>query len=1105
MKKISHYPGKCNPGLNKVLLIMKITTFLILISILTISASTYSQSVKLNLNIKNANIIEVFDEIEKQSDFGFFFKSDQLNLVKRYNIDFEKASIDDVLEYILKDQNANYRIINKNIVVSAPSSSVYNIQDNANVSGKVTDEAGEPLPGVTILVKGTTKGTVTDIDGNYSLPEVSEGDVLVFSFVGMITQEITIGTQSIINVSLAADAIGIEEVVAIGYGVVKKRDITGSVAKVDAEDMTVAPVSRVDMALRGKTAGVQVTSNNGAPGAGTTIRIRGGNSINGSNEPLYVIDGFIGGGDLNLINPADIESMEILKDASATAIYGARGANGVILITTKKGQAGKAKINVNAYYGVQELPKKIDLLTGPERAAYSVEADELTGSPITYPNLSEVTHTDWQDAVTQVASMSNVNLSISGGKGGDNYFFSANYFDQEGIIKNSGFKRFQTRLNLNSKLNDWLTFGANMNFTQSNRANNTVNIWTVLKDGVTTLPVYDENGDYNIINPLSGQLFENPLAQAMLQKNNTYKTRFLGNWYGMASFKNGLTLKSTFGADISSSKQNRYSPGELPRRKDMGIGGYARIDTWKTVNLLNENTITYVKEIGKHNFNVLAGATIQHSESESLWASADGFTNDLLEFNKLSTGDPELRLSDSGFSDWTMVSFLGRLNYSYNDKYLFTASARQDGSSRLAKNHKWAFFPSAAFAWRLGEESFIKDLGVFYNLKLRVSYGKTGNQAIGIYSTLPTLGVTKFFLNENENIGYRQGNLANDDLKWETTDQYSLGLDAAFLNGKLSFELDAYYKKTNDLLLSVELPGTTGYSGRIDNIGSVENKGIEFMFNAIVFESNDFSWDLSFNIAANRNKVLDLGTEKGFRDVKGGARLIEGEPAVVFYGAVYEGTWKSQAEIDALPGYMVGAKPGYPKFKDVNDNDKYDGFNDYDIIGSPEADFFGGFRNSFKYKNFGLDVYFNYSYGNDILNTISPRFFFGGFASNIHGDARNRWTENNTSSDIPRAGSHPIVNVNTPAYSISVHDGSFLRLQTLRFSYTLPTDNISWLSKASLYVTGENLWLLTNYDHGFDPEVNVVDNDGIKKVATGFDGSSYPQNRTFIVGVNVEF
>ena len=1100
MKKKRYLLCAKRHGIGKILKIMKLTLSLLLFAVVSFATESYSQSTRLNLKMENVTIVEIFQEIERTSEFGFLFKSEQLDIEKKYTVDLQDAKIEEVLNQIL-EEGSIYKIIGKNIILTKEEQYFGN-QQQRTISGKVADKNGQPLPGVSIIIKGTTQGTITDFDGNFFLADVPGDATLVFSFVGMKTQELAIAGQSTFDVVLEEDAIGIEEVVAIGYGVVKKRDITGSVAKVNAKDMEVAPVARVDQALRGKTAGVQVTSLNGAPGAGTTIRIRGGNSINASNEPLYVIDGFIGGGDLNLINPADIESMEILKDASATAIYGARGANGVILITTKKGKAGKSKIAIDAYHGMQELPSKIDLLTGPQRAQYANESDELTNTPITYPDLSSVTHTDWQDAVTQVAPISSVNLSISGGKENVDYFFSANYYNQEGIIKNSGFERYQTRLNINAKLNSWLSFGANLNFSRSNRANNTVSLYNVIKDAATSLPIYDENGDYNIINPLSGQLFENPLAQALLQKNNTYKTRFLGNWYGKASFANGLTIKSTIGADVNNSKQNIYTPGSLPRRMDQELGGYARISTSAGVNLLNENTVSYMKDIGKHRFNILGGATIQHAETESLWASADGFTNDLLEYNKLSTGDPELRLSDSGFSDWTMVSFLGRVNYSYNDKYLFTASARQDGSSRLAKNHKWAFFPSAAVAWRMGEEDFIKDLGVFYNLKLRASYGKTGNQAIGIYSTLPTLGVTKFFFNENEYVGYRQGNLANDDLKWETTDQYSVGLDAALLDGKLSFELDAYYKKTKDLLLSVELPNTTGYGGRINNIGSVENKGIEFMLNAIVMERTDFTWDLSFNIAANRNKVLDLGTEKGFRDLTGGARLIEGEPAVVFFGAVYEGTWKSQEEIDALPGYMVGAKPGYPKFKDVNDNGKYDGFNDYDIIGSPEADFFGGFRNSFNYKNFGLDVFFSYSYGNDILNTMSPRFFFGGFASNIHADARNRWTENNTTSNIPRAGSHPIVNVNTPAYSISVHDGSFLRLQTLRLSYTLPSKNISWLNKASIYATGENLWLLTNYDYGFDPEVNA---QGTNSVLRGFDGTVYPQNRTFIIGVNVEF
>ncbi|MCG8310123.1 MAG: TonB-dependent receptor [Cytophagales bacterium] len=1084
---------------------MKISFLFTVLIFFNLNASVFSQNEQIKIDVNSGTLNEVLLSIEEQSKFKIFYKNGQIDIHQPISISLKNLTVEEILDVALEGSGISYTII-ENVVVLSPDGNAQSPNQEKTITGKVISlEDQQGLPGVNVVVKGTLLGTVTDVEGNYTI-QIEDGEsILVFSSVGFVTEEVVVENKSVIDVSLSPDITALNEIVVIGYGVQRKSDLTGSVAKVKSEDIAAAPVSRIDQALRGKAAGVRVVSNNGSPGAGASIRIRGGNSITASNEPLYVIDGFIGGGDLNSINPADIESIEILKDASATAIYGARGANGVILITTKKGLTGKPKINVNAYYGSQRLPQKIDMLTGPERAAYAVESDEFTGAPITYPDLSKVTHTDWQDAVTQIAPISNVHLSVSGGQEKTDYFFSASYFNQEGIIINSGFERFQTRLNINTKINNWLSFGANLNFSRSDRANSTVNLFTVLKDAATSLPIYDENGDYNIVNPLSGQLFENPVAQARLQKNNTYKTRFLGNWYAKASFKNGLTIKSTIGADINNSKQNIYTPGSLPRRMDQELGGYAKISTSSGINLLNENTVSYVKDVGKHSFNLLGGATIQHAETESLWASADGFTNDLLEYNKLSTGDPELRLSDSGFSDWTMVSFLGRVNYSYNDKYLFTASVRQDGSSRLAKNHKWAFFPSAAAAWRLGEEDFIKDLGVFYDLKLRASYGKTGNQAIGIYSTLPTLGVTKFFFNENEYVGYRQGNLANDDLKWETTDQYSLGLDAALLDGKLSFEIDAYYKKTNDLLLSVEMPGTTGYTGRIDNVGSVENKGIEFMLNAVVMELNDFTWDLSFNIAANRNKVLDLGTEKGFRDVRSGARLIEGESAVVFYGAVYEGTWKSQEEIDALPGYMVGAKPGYPKFKDVNENGKYDGFDDYDIIGSPEANFFGGLSSNFSYKNFGLDIYFNYSYGNDILNTMSPKFFFGGFASNIHADARNRWTEDNTTSDIPRAGSHPIVNVNTPAYSISVHDGSFLRLQTLRLSYTLPTKNISWLSKASIYTTGENLWLLTNYDYGFDPEVNAVDNDGIKKVANGFDGSSYPQNRTFIIGVNVEF
>ena len=1059
----------------------------------------FPQDNKFTISVKQSPISEVLDQIEKQSDYSFLYNRDVVDVKRKIDLAVKETPINALLSLIFDGTTVNYKIVDQHIILSPR---FQNVNKKSSVSGVVSDANGVPLPGVTIQVKGASRGVVTGIDGDFIIKDLSSTDVLIFSFIGMKTIEVVVAQQSTLAIVLNDDSIGLNEVVAIGYGVVRKSDITGAISKVTDKEISSSPVSRVDQALQGKTAGVQVTSTNGAPGEGTTIRIRGGNSINASNEPLFVIDGFIGGGDLNSINPSDIASMEILKDASATAIYGARGANGVILITTKKGTAGKSKISFDVYHGIQQLPRKIDLLRGPDRAIYANEADAVLNAPISFPDLSVVTHTDWQDEITQTAPMSNYNLAISGGNEKLTYFFSANYFNQEGIIRNSGFERFQTRLNLNAKLNSWLSFGANMNLNRSDRANNTVNLYNVLKEAATVLPVYDEDGDYNKVNPLSGQFFENPLAQAVMMKNNTYRTRFLGNWNAIASFNNGLTIKSTFGADLNFAKQNIYNPGELPVRKEQNRGGYGSVSTAESVNILNENTINYIKTFGKHRINILGGATIQKSQSENLWASGDGFTNDLLEYNKLSTGDPEKRKSDTGFKDWTILSFLGRVNYSLSDKYLFTLSARQDGSSRLAKKNKWAFFPSAAVAWRLGEEDFVKNLNVFHNLKIRASYGKTGSQAIDIYSTLPTLGVTKYYFNQLENIGYRQGNLANEDLKWETTDQLSFGLDASFLDGKLSLETDLYYKKTKDLLLSVELPGTTGYSSRLDNIGEVENKGIEVMLHAIVFDNKEFSWDASFNIATNRNKVLDLGTDKGYRDVGTGARLIEGEPAAVFYGAVYDGTWKSQAEIDANPGYMVGAKPGFPRFKDVNGNNKFDGLDDYAIIGSPEADFFGGIRNNFHYKNFDLDIFFNFSYGNDIFNTMSPRFFFGDYASNVHSDLKNRWTEQNSTSNIPGAGSISVVDVNTTGYSISVHDGSFLRLKTVKLSYALPANKLPWVSKASIYFTGENLWLLSNYDYGYDPEVN---SQGTNSVLRGFDGSSYPQNRTFILGVNVEF
>jgi TonB-linked SusC/RagA family outer membrane protein len=1082
--------------------IMKLIILFFFGFMMTVSANSYSQKTKLDVNLSNTTIKGLFEYIERNSEFVFLYRSEDFNTAKKVDIELKEATVYQILDQALKDEKVVYDIYERQIVIRKAAESInFQQQQKREFSGTVKDKKGVSLPGVTVIVKGSTIGSTTDTDGQFKLSVPAETTTLIFSFIGMKSQTVNITGRTSISITMEEETIGLEEVVAIGYGVVKKSDLTGSVSKVNAEVFTTVASPRIDQALQGKASGVQVTSSDGSPGAATSIRIRGGNSINASNEPLYVIDGFIDGGDINNINTNDVESIEILKDATSTSIYGARGANGVILITTKRGKEGKSSISVSSSYGVQTLSNKINFLNGPDRAAYATEYQIHNGQPITIPDLSSVKNTDWQEEMTVKAPISNTNISFSGGNKSVKYFLSGNYFNQDGIIINSGFKRYQTRLNLDFDLYSWLKAGATMNISRTVKNNNKVDFYELLKSASTTAPVYKDDGSYNDWTVISGNYFNNPMAEAEMVINNTYSTLILGNYYLAANFKNGLSFKSTFGFDLDFSKTNNYIPGALPRRQDQKLGGYAKVSTLTSTGILNENTVTYLKAFGEHSINLMGGATYQHSQGESLWASGDGFTNDVLEYNKLSTGNPLLRNSETGFSEWTILSFIGRANYSFRSKYLLTLVSRFDGSSRLAKNHKWAYFPSVALAWRIGDEQFIKDLGVFSNLKLRTSYGKTGNQAIDIYSTLPSLEVTDMFFNGAQSVAYRTGNLANPDLKWETTDQFDVGLEAGFFKGRLSFEFDAYYKRTHDLLFSVEIPEQTGYTSMLKNIGEIENRGVELLINAVPVKTKDFSWDISFNIATNKNKVLNLGG-KEFVDVAQGSRLIVGQPAIVFYGMVYEGTWHTQAEIDARKGFMADVLPGYPKFKDVDGNGKFEKTTDREILGSPQPDFFGGIQNTLKYKKIELYFDFQGSYGNEIYNTFGPSLFFGQFATNIHEMALDRWTSENYMSDIPRAGSAKIINVNSDTFSTDVQDGSFIRLKSLRLTYNVPVNKVPWLNKAQVYVAGNNLFCLNNYTWGFDLEVN---SQGTNSILRGYDAYTYPNNRSFMLGVNFEF
>ncbi len=1102
--------------------IMKIFSLLFILGISTVLAgNSYSQNTKLSVQVENGSIVDIFDEIQNQSEFVVFYKDIHIDTDKKVSVNLKDKNVEEILNIALEGSKLKYEILDRQIVIIPGKGHSYNfnqaVQQPIKVTGKVTDDKGESLPGASIVIRGTTTGTVTDYDGNFSI-DTQPDAVLQIRYVGYRSVDIDVEGRTVINVTLEADMTGIDEIVVIGYGVSRKSDLTGSVASVDGEDFENIPASRVDQILQGKASGVQVTQTNGAPGSGSTIRIRGGNSIQGNNEPLYVIDGFIVGNDFNLnnINVNDIESLEVLKDATAIAIYGTRGANGVIMITTKTGQSitpGQPTVTVNAYHGIQELKSTIDLVNGPQLAMLSNLDAENRGAALPFPDMNAVPDIDWIDQVTRTAPMSNVDLAISGASesGKVNYYVSGNFFDQEGIIRNSGIQRYIFRTNLDVKLSDKISMGVRLNVTHHKKENNKVNLSHLWREGLTARAIYNEDGSFTSRNPVTSGTQRNAEADIQLRVDHQFVTNILGNAYFQYQPIEGLILRSSIGPKINNFKRNRYLPGTLPERLVSVQGGEAIINSNMGIDVLNENTATYMKQINdNHKFDVLAGFTWQTFSRESYEAIGDGYTNDALQFNNIGIGDnPELRSISSDYTSFQLVSWLGRFNYSFKEKYLMTLVGRVDGSSRFAgSDNEYAFFPSGAVAWRLIEEPWIKSLGVFDNLKLRTSYGKSGSQAIGSYRTLAELVGYNMYFNGSEQAGVRNGRPASPALKWETTEQLDVGLEAAFLGGRLSVEMDYYYKKTKDLLLNVEIPRQTGFPTKLQNLGSVQNQGIELMINTLNIKKGDFSWETTLTLAGNRSEVLDIGNSDFLNIVQPtnqggqGARLYVGEPLPVFVGVEYLGVWKSQQEIDESG--MLNQMVGGPRFKDT-DGDLVISENDFVVIGNPEPDFYGGLMNTFKYKNLQLDIYLNGSYGNDLFNSLTQQALFFREGSNSYTELLDHWdAETNPDSNIPMPGtsqSLAYIKNNT----LEIEDGSYLRIKNIRLSYDVPARILrktNWIKNLNVYFSGTNLALFSK-NRLFDPEVSRYSDNHNTRI--GFTQGEYPYARTLTVGLKAEF
>lgn len=967
-----------------------------------------------------------------------------------------------------------------------------------SIKGKITDETGQALPGVNILEKGTTNGTFTEVDGTYSLDLKSSNSVLVISYIGYLNQELAVGTQTTINAILALDQEQLNEVVVVGYGVVKKSDLTGSLAQIKSKDINAFPATNVLQAMSGRAPGVQVTQNTGAPGAGISVRIRGTNSVQGSNEPLYVVDGFpTSGSNPTIINNSDIESIEILKDASATAIYGSRGANGVVLITTKQGKSGKVKVDYEGSYSQQTLRKKLDLMNAKEYALFYNEqaANDKLAPYFTQAQIDGFGEGyDWQDLVFRKAPMQAHNLTVSGGNDKTRFSVSGSIFDQQGIILGSDYKRYSLRANVNTDVSKKfsLSYGATLTNIETNRRNNGGgnrggSMISAAISSPPTLTPYNDDGSYRVLAtayPFISNVLTNPINYINEQTDVVDANRVLANV--ALTFKpfDGLSIKIAGGIENSDDRNDVYTTTNF-----INSQGSASVSTSQGRSLLSENTISYIKTLGgKHSISAVAGFTYQDFLNTSLGGSGVGFLSNVTETANLGSANTP-GIPSSSYSFATLLSYLGRVNYSYNNRYLATISFRADGSSRYSEGNKWGYFPSAALAWRVSEEAFLKNSTLFSDLKIRASWGETGSQAISPYATLNNLSAGKTVFDDALYNTFAPGTRLPGNLRWETTEQADFGIDAGLFKDRLRLTIDYYIKNTRDLLNTVQLPSGFGFTSTIQNVGEIQNKGVEFAVDARIIDKA-FKWDLSTNISFNRNKVVKLyngadilGGSIGVTLISDNANLLrEGEPMSVFYGYKRNGYNELGREI----------------YQDLNSDGLINQL-DKTIIGNPNPDFIYGINSTLSFKGLELSIFIQGTQGNDLLNVSSINNTLDyGFGLNMPREVYlNHWTPSNTNAKYPI-----ISRSNTYNYSDRlVEDGSYLRLRNIQLAYNFPLST-PWLRSAQVYASGQNLLTVTKYSW-WDPETNSQ--GGANSIGQGIDHYSYPTSKSVTVGLRLGF
>ncbi len=1006
------------------------------------------------------------------------------------------------------------------------------------ISGTVNDDDGQPLEGVAVLVKNTTIGVFTGPTGTYSLEVPDGSEALIFSLVGRKSQEVPITGQASINVTLSDDPLQLEEVVVTGYTSTQRKNLTGAVSSVKAADIQNIQLPSIETALQGRAAGVTVVKNSGKPGGGIDVNIRGRTSITASNQPLYVVDGIpivngdnfdfaqqgIGGSNVSVLsdlNPEDIESIEILKDAATAAAYGSRAANGVVLITTKNGSKdGSTTVKVNGSYGGQDIPNQIEGITGPEYQDYIVEIWqpflEANGLEVSYQSVQDNilgplgnANTNWQDEIFQTGIMRDINVSISGGNSKTQFFASGGYDDQEGAIRNSRFERYSGRLNVNhTTANDKLRFGMSMGYSNSNtqQVQNDNNIFGALGAALLTpptIPVFNDDGTF-------GRAFgiENAVAATTVYENNIIRGRLLGNVNATYNILENLSIRTSFGIDLINQREEIFEPSILQSSAN-GIGIIATVDNTR---FINDYVINYNEDLFGGNITTYAGTSFQEDEIKTTFTEVANFPTD--QFTGLTSG-AEPVTTDGDFTGDNLISFFGGLNYDFGDKYFFTANIRADGSSRFV-NERWGVFPGFSAGWNLANEPFLAN-GPFNLLKVRFGWGQTGNNVIDNFASRQLyIGGENFRDAPGTAPGTPDNELqtGNTDLQWETTTQTNVGIDVSFLNERIVANLDFYVKNTDDLLLARPIPTTSGFTSVLQNIGEVENRGIDLTINSVNINNNFINWTTTLTISYLENEVIRLvdgaPIDAGFSN-----RIIEGQPLGSFFGSVTDGIFQNQAEIDAA-ATQPNAAPGDIRFRDISGGPGEDGIlgtaddlapdgvindNDRDIIGKSLPDWQGGITNNITFFGVEINAFFQFATGFQIYN--NNRAFtegLNGVFSPTRNAFENRWRQEGDITEIPRLIRND-PNNNRRDSDRFLEDGDYIRLKTLTVGYNIPQSVLSpvGIKGLKIYFSGFNLWTETGYT-GYDPEVNIFDGSN---TALGTDFLTYPQTRVFVGGLNL--